>query len=73
MHALILTQLEYLNGLLAGLKAFILSKSQSVQSFAQPDSCVYLFDGCCCSVSHSLLMKLYYLGHSYFIIFLLCI
>lgn len=37
VHALVLSQLEFLNGFLAGLSAFILSKLQSVQSFAWPD------------------------------------
>lgn len=37
VHALVLSQLEYLNGFLAGLSAFILSKLQSVQSLACPD------------------------------------
>lgn len=36
MHTMVLSHLEYLNGFLAGLNAFILSKLQSVQSFAQP-------------------------------------
>lgn len=56
---------------LAGLSAFIQSKLKSVQSFALPDFFVYLFAVCCWFVFHSLLMKLYYLGHSYFIILIL--
>lgn len=62
VHVLVLSQTEYLNVFLASLHAFILSKLQSVQSFAWPDFFFFL-------VLHNFPMKLCYLGHNFFSFF----